>query len=267
MTDPELPPTSDGLIVIQPPQPGDARILVAGRDEAFDRWLGPGSDTPHPVACIHVGGRIVGWADYDHDADHDWLQPDEVNVGYNVFAADRGHGYATRAVQLLIHHLALRTGYRTASLAIRPDNRASIALASRIGAVPAAGFGHGLYFRRSVPPLSYSDGVVTVRRPLPSDLQADLEAKDDEQIKWMWRPGERERWGGMTPAQQATHVAGDLRHRVELFGAGPKWTFSVDAPGADNVAYVDCDLANEHVPWGEANIAYSCHRPTGERAT
>jgi RimJ/RimL family protein N-acetyltransferase len=40
---------------------------------------------------------------------------------------------------------------------------------------------------------------------------------------------------------------------------GPKWTFSVDAAGVDYVAYVDCDLANAHVPAGEANIAYSCH--------
>lgn len=42
-------------------------------------------------------------------------------------------------------------------------------------------------------------------------------------------------------------------------GSGPKWTFSVDAAGARYVAYVDCDLANDHVPHGEANISYSAH--------
>ena len=100
---------------------------------------------------------------------------------------------------------------------------------------------------RLKPPLSYSDGVVTIRRQHVDDLEADLAAKDDEQIRWLWLPGQREQWQAMTRDEQRAHAARTLTANHDAFGTGPKWCFSVDSTDASYVAYIDFDLANEHV--------------------
>lgn len=248
---------NDGMITLRPPQQGDAHVLIAGRDQVFHRWLGPGSDDPQPTACIEVAGEVVGWVDYD--SEREWLQPGEVNVGYNVFGHYRGKGYATRAVQLLIHHLAVRADTRIATLVIDAENHRSVALARRLQFELTRTDEGQHHFARPVPPLTYSDGVVVIRSPRLDDLDADLDAKDDRQIDWMWLPGERETWAAMSPRQQRDHARAGLERRRDDFGTGPKWTFSVDAKDCLCVAYVDCDLLNHDVPAGEANIAYSAH--------
>lgn len=221
------------------------------------RFLGPGDDDPRPTACIVVDGAVVGWV--DHDVDRSWLAPGEVNVGYNVFAPHRGHGYATRAVQLLVHHLAVDTDHHTATLLISAENERSLALASRALFAPAGDLDGQPYFKRPVPSLSYGDGVVTIRSPRAEDLDADLEAKDDEQIDWLWLPGQREAWEAMNPAERRAHALRGLLVNAEAFRTGPRWTFAVDTADAQAVASVECDLANVSVPPGEANIAYWCH--------
>jgi RimJ/RimL family protein N-acetyltransferase len=109
------------------------------------------------------------------------------------------------------------------------------------------------------PPLIYSDGVVTIRRQRLDDLEADLAAKDDEQIRWLWLPGQREQWQAMTRDEQRAHAQRTLTANRDSFGTGSKWCFSVDSTDANYVAYVDFDLANELVPAGDANISYSSH--------
>ena len=124
---------TDGVVTLRAPGPGDVELLVAGRDEEFFRWFGPGATGPRPVACVWVEDRLVGWVDYDRDADHDWLAPGEVNVGYYLFAPARGQGYASRAVELLLEHLRRDTEHEGATLLIHPDNVRSLALARRLG--------------------------------------------------------------------------------------------------------------------------------------
>lgn len=259
---PALRPTTDGIVTIRPPAPPDTAVLVAGRDAESVRFLGLGGPTPNPVACIQTGGEVVGWADYDNDDRH-WLADGELNLGYNLFAEYRGRGLATRAVRLLVHHLAVATaagaGHRTATLLIHPSNDASLAVAARAGFVEGRSVAGERFFSRAVPPLAYSDGVVTIRPQRADDLDRDLEAKDDEQIDWLWLPGQREQWEAMSPADQRAHALRGLEANAAAFGTGPKWTFAVDAREEPCVAYVDADLANPHVPAGEANISYACH--------
>ncbi len=219
--------------------------------------MGPGSGEPDPTACITAGAEIVGWVDYD--VERDWLREDEVNVGYNVFAAVRGRGYATRALQLLLHRMAIDGVHRTATLLIHRDNRASLAVAERARFTRSGEIGDSIYFKRPVPPLNYTDGTVTIGRQHPEDIDADLEAKDDAQIDWLWLPGQRQTWEAMTPSKQRAHALQGLRANHDAFGTGPKWTFAVDTADASYVAYIDCDLANIEVPAGEANISFSAH--------
>jgi RimJ/RimL family protein N-acetyltransferase len=140
---------NDGVVTIRPPEPGDSAKLIAGRDEEWRRWLGPGDDDPGPTACIVVDGEVVGWVDFDPAAAH--LQPGEVNLGYNVFAAHRGNGYASRAVELLLRYLDACTPFRTASLSIDAENTASLAVAARTGFVRSGDpHSHRLDFKRPV---------------------------------------------------------------------------------------------------------------------
>jgi len=199
----------------------------------------------------------VGWVDYD--ADREWLLPGEVNVGYAVFAPYRGRGYATRAVQLLMHHLALHSDIHTSTLLIHRDNARSLAIAARAAFVPRGDMDESSYFKRRLPVFPYTDGSVTIRCQCVDDVDRHLEAVDDEQINWLWDPGHRELWEAMPPAEQRAHTVKLLRERSERFGTGPQWNFSVDVRDEEYVAYVDCDLTNDDVPLGEANISYTCH--------
>lgn len=106
--------------------------------------------------------------------------------------------------------------------------------------------------------LSTHDGFVL--RPLsPADLDLHLSAVDDEQIRWLWEVGDGEKWRAMSPQEQREHQRAYLAASRESFGRGPKWIFALDAPDARYAVYIDCDLANAHVPLGAANISYTCH--------
>lgn len=141
-------PLADGDVTIRPPRPGDAALLIAGRDDEFHRWLGPGADDPRPTACIVVDDAVVGWVDFD--ADRDWLEPGEVNIGYNLFALHRGRGVATRAVLLLMQHLASCADVHTGTLLIDPGNTRSLRLAERAGFADHGMLGPGRYFKKAV---------------------------------------------------------------------------------------------------------------------
>ena len=159
----------------------------------------------------------------------------------------------------MLHRLALEGRDDTAVLVIDPENTASVAVAARTHFTRDGEQRGSLRFTRPIPPLTYTDGTVTIRRPHPRDIDADLSAKDEQQISWLWLPGQRELWDAMSPAEQREHAATGLQSNHDSFGFGPKWTFAIDAGSNHAVGHVDCDLANGNVPTGEANVSYSAH--------
>jgi RimJ/RimL family protein N-acetyltransferase len=139
-------PIGDGDVTLRPPTDDDRAAFLAGRDAEWRRWLGPGNDDPRPTAAVVVEGQVVGWVDFD--VDRQWLEPGEVNVGYTVFPQYRQRGYASRAVTLLLRHLVERTSAHTATLAIHPDNVASLGVAARAGFAPAPTDRSDVYLKR-----------------------------------------------------------------------------------------------------------------------
>jgi len=247
---------TDGIIRIRPPETADTDLLRRwGRDLDLPSGRAADCDEFRPIGMVIDGDEIVGWVGYG--ADREWLTDGEVQVRYHFANPLCCDGHAVRAVHLLMHHLATRARYHTAVLQADPRDSHSlaVAVATRFTCRDAGEY----LFARPVPPLSYTDGVVTIRRQCVDDIGAHLAAIDDEQIDWLWEPGDRERWEALTPDQQRAHNLRHLRASHDSFGRGPKWAFSVDGAGTKYIAYVDCDLANNHVPLGEANIAYAAH--------
>jgi len=78
------------------------------------------------------------------------LLPGEVNIGYNVFLAHRGRGYATRAVRLLFDHLAANTDHSVATLLINPGNQRSIGVAERLGCERRPDFDDNAYYKHQL---------------------------------------------------------------------------------------------------------------------
>ena len=119
----------------------------------------PRSDDEHPESLTTVLGpgdeEYLAWLADHHwprdeylDLEHDWLQPGEVNVGYYLFPAARGKGYASRAVELLLLQLSRATPHTVATLVIDPENDSSLRLARRLGFVEKGEFEKGLFFTR-----------------------------------------------------------------------------------------------------------------------
>jgi RimJ/RimL family protein N-acetyltransferase len=141
-------PSQHPVLTLRPSTTADRPLIVAARDAAFRRFIGEGSAVPNPEFCMVVDREVVGWVDHDRDDDRWWLAPDEVNIGYHVFPAHRGRGYATSAVRLMLDHLCNDTDWTVATLLIHPDNAPSLAVAERNGFERAADVDGRTFWRR-----------------------------------------------------------------------------------------------------------------------
>lgn len=73
-----------------------------------------------------------------------------MNVGYYLFPAARGRGYASRAVELLLLHLGRDTEHAVATLLVDPGNVRSLALARRLGFSEAGEVRGQLFYARDI---------------------------------------------------------------------------------------------------------------------
>jgi RimJ/RimL family protein N-acetyltransferase len=214
--------------------------------------------SPDPYARAEImicDNRTLAWIAYETDCR--WAANGGALVRCEFPEQVRSGGYARRALHLLLHHLATRTDVRTAVLSpeLADDGLLDVAVAAGF-AVRNAVDGERV-LTRPVPPVSYTDGAVTIRPLHADDIDRHMAAIDDDQIDRLWEPGDRQKWEAMTAGQQREHNLHYLRACQDGFGAGPKWAFAADLADASYVAYVDCDLANTIVPAGEANISYT----------
>ncbi len=222
---------TDGVVSLRGGSPSWASVIVRG-NAAGSASIGVGPDGP--------GGGAA-------------------SMTWQLTCDDLADEYAFRVVQLLLHHLAARTTVHTACAQFAGSDERTRAVASRAGFTDAGRGGPQCLVRRPVPPVTYADGVVSIRRQRVEDIDAHLAGIDDEEIDWLWEPGSRPLWEALTPEQQRARNLTGLSRVHDSFGSGPKWTFSVDGADAEYIAYIDCDLANGHVPAGQANISYTCH--------
>jgi RimJ/RimL family protein N-acetyltransferase len=222
---------TDGLVRIISPDP-DARAEIFIRDNRALAWLACETDCRSAAnGAVHIR------CDF----------PEQVRSG----------GYARRALHLLLHHLATRTDFRTSVLRIDRADTGLLDIAVAAGFAMRGDVDDERVLTRPVPPVSYTDGTVTIRPLRADDIDRHMEAIDDDQIDRLWEPGDRQKWEAMTPGQQREHNLKYLRACQDGFGSGPKWAFAADLADAPYVAYVDCDLANAIVPAGAANISYT----------
>lgn len=118
-------------VVLRAFEPSDEAALLAGRDDEWRRWLGPGHEHPSPTACIVVDGEVVGWI--DSDPDNPQLAEGGTNIGYSVFPAHRCKGYASEALRLLVHGLRTDGRLHSATMEVDPGNLASLRVAEKVG--------------------------------------------------------------------------------------------------------------------------------------
>jgi len=147
----DQPTLTDGVVTIRPWREEDVEEAVAGHDELLAYWFGfPGPPTPerHREAIrawrrdwaagmragfvIVVGDRLVGSVDAKIVDEH------TAELSWTLYAGERGQGYATRAVRVLVDWaLTARDqgglGVSRVEAKVEPDNLASNRVATRAG--------------------------------------------------------------------------------------------------------------------------------------
>jgi RimJ/RimL family protein N-acetyltransferase len=141
---------SDHIVELRPPVESDLDALDAAVDESIDElapfmpWATPrrsksdtlawirndrGSDEKSFV-IVDPSGAILGACGLNHFDELNRL----ANLGYWLRTSQTGHGYATRAARLLVHHGQVELGLARIEILMSVENPASRRVAERVGA-------------------------------------------------------------------------------------------------------------------------------------
>ncbi len=143
---------TDSIVTLRPMTPADAEAHLAGEDEPTVRYLSGGRSTVAtvsawiernrvswefggPVRCFGIReaatGRLIGMVEAHLAAPG--FRAGVANISYGLYPEARGKGYATRAVRLMVSHLAEETDAGVAAIQVHPENVASAAVPARAG--------------------------------------------------------------------------------------------------------------------------------------
>lgn len=142
---------SDGALTLSPLRLDDAEAHLAGEDEQLIRWYSGGPGTregveaylrhcqqqwatggPLRAFAIRAGAEQILAGTVDLRFEGEGLATGKVHVAYGLYAAWRGRGLATRAVDLACHYAA-EHGASTAVVKVEPGSPASARVALRTG--------------------------------------------------------------------------------------------------------------------------------------
>lgn len=170
---PEPFSVSDGTVVLRPLTMDDAAAHLAGEDSEFSTWLSGGVSTGETVrrhiersqALWRDGGPIFAFAicragsndplgTIDVQLEQPALGSGQANLAYGLYPEGRGHGLATRAVDLAMEFPRRHTDATSAQIRALPGNPRSAAVALRAGftlvcAAEASTDGHA-WFQKQV---------------------------------------------------------------------------------------------------------------------
>jgi RimJ/RimL family protein N-acetyltransferase/8-oxo-dGTP pyrophosphatase MutT (NUDIX family) len=142
------PELTDRVVVLRPWRDEDIEAAVAGHDEEMARWFGWPVDGP---TVERHRAAVANWRRaYDEDrslvsfvVEHDGDVVGSVEVrdlgnqvgslSWTLYRGHRGHGYATRAVRLLVDYAIDGLGMRRVQAEVDADNRRSLRVATRAG--------------------------------------------------------------------------------------------------------------------------------------
>lgn len=142
----------DGTVVLRPLTMDDAAAHLAGEDSEFSTWLSGGVSTEETVRR-HMERSQVLWRDggpifafaichagsntplgtLDVQLEQPGFAPGQANLAFGLYPAARGHGLATRAVDLAMEFLRRHTDATSALIRALPGNPRSATVALRAG--------------------------------------------------------------------------------------------------------------------------------------